>query len=46
MSKVKGDKKESSISELIKSFDFYRVMPKEMTEPSLTGASSKTLNTH
>ena len=30
-----------SIENFLKSVDFYRVMPREMTEPSLSGASSK-----
>lgn len=31
----------NTLGELIKSVDFYRVLPKELAEPSVTGASSK-----
>lgn len=41
MSHRNSRKKGFSITECIKFFDFYRVMPREMTEPSMTGASSK-----
>lgn len=33
--------KNNRIIQFIKSLDFYRVLPRELTEPSLTGASSK-----
>lgn len=34
-----------AISDALKSVDFYRVLPKDMTEPTVTGASGKYLTT-
>ena len=30
-----------SLTDMIKSMDFYRMMPSELTEPTVSGASSK-----
>jgi hypothetical protein len=38
-SRKRSNKESNTLVELIKACDFYRVMPRELTEPTVTGAS-------